>query len=170
MELNTDVIEIVNKNHERFLEEQEKLAREEQQKKLIEKNQSCEKLKRSLVMLGIGFILGAAPTASAIIDGHNEIVSEFDDATSEYEVRKYSNEYQINHGNIYVNLEHGINGMIDAARDKGMNDVEIAIGLNSLISSDMTKKYINTSLEDRCNQCINKHEAKKLGGEYKNGK
>lgn len=162
MELKTDdVMKIVNDNHDRCLQ---------QEKKLIEKQQKVEKVKKSAVMIGIGFILGIAPTAKVISTGHNEIICEFDDATSEYGVRQHSNGYQINYGTTYVDFKDGINGMIDAAREKGMNDVEIAIGLNSIISSTETKSFIDTTFSERCNECMNRYTEKKLSGEYKNGK
>lgn len=169
MELKTDdVMKIVNDNHERF-KEQEKI-REEKKQQLIEKNQKVERVKKTALMLGLGFVLGAAPTAKKISDGHNEIVTEFDEATSEYGIVNYSNGYQINYGSNYVGFDEGINGMIDVAREKGMNDTEIAIGLNSVIKDSETKEFIDTSLKDRCSQCIHRSVEKELSGEYKNGK
>ena len=167
MELKTnDVISIVSKNYERYKEQQQK----EQQQKLIKKNQTRQKIAKSAALVGIGLVLGAAPAAHAMVDGHNEIVSQFDDATTEYGVRSYSNGYFINRGGDYVSLEEGISGMIDNAREVGMNDVEIAIGLNSIFPSYLTDKYIDTSLEQRCHQCIGKHAEKEISEGYSNGK
>lgn len=169
MELKTDdVIQIVNANHERFKEQENLKMKKEQQ--LIEKNQKIERVKKTALMLSLGFVLGAAPTAKTIVDGKNEIVSEFDEATSEYGIVNYSDGYQINYGSNYVGFEDGINGMINAARNKGMNDTEIAIGLNSVIKDSETKEFIDTSLKDRCSQCIHRSVEKELSGEYKNGK
>lgn len=156
-----EVMHIVNTNHERSLK---------QQKKLIEKNQKVEKVKKGAIMLGLGFVLGIAPTAKVISDGQNEIVCEFDNATSEYGIRQYSTGYQINYGTTYVDFEDGINGMIDAARENGMNDTEIAIGLNSIISNQETRSFIDTTFSERCNECMHRYTEKKLSGEYKNGK
>ena len=172
MELRTsDVMNIVNNNHAKVREQQQMNDYLAEKNRYVKKSQTVERIKRSAVRLGIGVVLGAAPTASAINDGHNEIVMQFDDATSEYGVRKYSSgEYYINHGNTYVDFEDGINGMINDARDKGMNDVEIAIGLNTVIDDSITKGFIDTSLLDRCHQCIDRHAQKELSGEYRNGK
>lgn len=178
MELKTDdILRIVNDNHERF-KEQEKLKMDQEQQ-LIEKNQKVERVKKTAIILGLGFVLGVAPTAKVISDGRNEIVKEFDEATSEYGITYHPSKedaeteldkYVIHHGSTYINTRDGINGMIDAARDNGMNDIEIAIGLNSVIKDYVTEGFIDTSLKERCNQCIQRSVEKGLSGEYKNGK
>lgn len=102
------------------------------------KNLKRRKIKAAFYVAA-GIAIGTAGyQAYAHVEGKNEIVSEFSNATASFGVRDDSNSgYIINEGNSYVSFEDGVNRMVQSARDNGMNTQEIAIGLTSTFNKSV---------------------------------
>lgn len=96
------------------------------------KNLKRRKIKAAFYMAAGISIATASYQVYEHVEGKNEIVSEFSNATSSFGVRDDSiSGYVINEKENYVSFEDGVNHMIQSARDRGMNTQEIAIGLTS---------------------------------------
>lgn len=121
-------------SEERKMEMARQSAIKSQKEKKVRhaKNLKRRKIKAAFYVAA-GIAIGTASyQAYAHVEGKNEIVSEFSNATSSFGVRDDSNSgYIINEESNYVSFEDGVNHMVQSARDKGMNTQEIAIGLTS---------------------------------------
>ena len=121
-------------SEERKMEMARQSAIKSQKEKKVRhaKNLKRRKIKAAFYVAA-GIAIGTAGyQAYAHVEGKNEIVSEFSNATSSFGVRDDSvSGYVINEGENYVSFENGVNHMIQSARDNGMNTQEIAIGLTS---------------------------------------
>ncbi len=146
----TNNYELINfdKNIEmnmRMIEERKKKVNEERQMKISsqiksqneKKARQAKKLRKRNIKVAFyvaaGIAIGTAGyQAYTHVEGKNEIVSEFSNATSSFGVRDDSvSGYIINEEKNYVSFEDGINRMVQSARANGMNTQEIAIGLTS---------------------------------------
>lgn len=160
---------------------QEQIEKEELYKKSIietKKNQRIKKehkkkmIKRSLYAAALISVGALACKASQNHQGRNEIVREFQEATNSFGVVNWNNGYQINEGETLVDFEIGIDHMIQKAKEKGMNDQEIAIGLSSCINESTAKKAIGEenypTFKERCELYEKAYHEKNL--EKGNGK
>ena len=146
----TNNYELINfdKNIEmnmRMIEERKKKVNEERQMKISsqiksqneKKARQAKKLRKRNIKVAFYVAAGIAIATASYqvyehVEGKNEIVSEFSNATSSFGVRDDSiSGYVINEKENYVSFEEGVNHMIQSARDRGMNTQEIAIGLTS---------------------------------------
>lgn len=127
-------------NEERKMEIARQSAIKSQKEKKVRhaKNLKRKRIKAAFYMAA-GIAIGTAGyQAYAHVEGKNEIVSEFSNATSSFGVRDDSvSGYVINEGENYVSFEDGVNHMIQSARDNGMNTQEIAIGLTSTFNKSV---------------------------------
>lgn len=127
-------------SEERKMEMARQSAIKSQKEKKVRhaKNLKRRKIKAAFYVAA-GIAIGTAGyQAYAHVEGKNEIVSEFSNATSSFGVRDDSvSGYVINEGENYVSFEDGVNHMIQSARDNGMNTQEIAIGLTSTFNKSV---------------------------------
>lgn len=127
-------------SEERKMEMARQSAIKSQKEKKVRhaKNLKRRKIKAAFYVAA-GIAIGTAGyQAYAHVEGKNEIVSEFSNATSSFGVRDDSvSGYVINEGENYVSFENGVNHMIQSARDNGMNTQEIAIGLTSTFNKSV---------------------------------
>ena len=127
--------------NERMLQKHKDKANEEQ--KRIKKDLRKRTIKASfLVAAGIA-VTTAGYEVHEHIEGKNKIISEFSEATSTFGIRDDSNSgYIINTKDGYVEFENGVNYMVQEAKDKGMTDQEIAIGLTAAFNKDVAIRAI----------------------------
>lgn len=127
-------------SEERKMEMARQSAIKSQKEKKVRhaKNLKRRKIKAAFYVAA-GIAIGTAGyQAYAHVEGKNEIVSEFSNATSSFGVRDDSvSGYVINEKENYVSFEEGVNHMIQSARDNGMNTQEIAIGLTSTFNKSV---------------------------------
>lgn len=85
------------------------------------------------------------------IDGQNQIVDEFYEATSSYGVTPTNDGYYINRGGEYSNTQQKFNQMVDEmillAKKAGMTDEEVYIGLEKKVSETAAKDAYGYSMD-----------------------
>lgn len=132
-------------NEERKMEIARQSAIESQKEKKVRhaKNLKRKKIKAAFYMAAGIAIATASYQVYEHVEGKNEIVSEFSNATSSFGVRDDSiSGYVINEKENYVSFEDGVNHMIQSARDRGMNTQEIAIGLTSRFNKSVAMEAL----------------------------
>lgn len=132
-------------NEERKMEIARQSAIKSQKEKKVRhaKNLKRKKIKAAFYMAAGIAIATASYQVYEHVEGKNEIVSEFSNATSSFGVRDDSiSGYVINEKENYVSFEDGVNHMIQSARDRGMNTQEIAIGLTSRFNKSVAMEAL----------------------------
>lgn len=171
MELKTDdVISMINDHNEKVEKEIERAAKKENRAAELKKQELKKKRVLATVIFTAGLAIGAIGNdrVKPYFEGQDEIVKEFNDAIEDYGIYNHSEGYQINNKTTLVEFDYGVNSLISAARKEGMNDIEIAIGLNSYFPNETTNKYIDTTFKERYAECVKKyHETEMLRTEEK---
>lgn len=127
-------------SEERKMEMARQSAIKSQKEKKVRhaKNLKRKRIKAAFYMAAGIAIATASYQVYEHVEGKNEVVSEFSNATSSFGVRDDSiSGYVINEKENYVSFEEGVNHMIQSARDRGMNTQEIAIGLTSTFNKSV---------------------------------
>lgn len=166
---NEKIIDEHNQRLEEGLEMRRKAAIEsrKEDQKTIAKNLKKRKIKAAFYVAA-GIALATVGTESyENIQGKNEIISEFDEATSSFGIRNDSTAgYIINKGSKYISFESGVYNMISCAREQGMSDSEIAIGLtyrfNQSVAEEAIGKESYPSFSERTKLYKKAYHASKL--------
>lgn len=143
------------KYYERLFEkkfQEEEKAQDSRQEDPNETLRILVKKTKKLVAITSLVVAGAVATrlseeAHQRIVGRNAIVQEFNDATAEFGVYNWSDGYKINHGNHYYEYQDGIKAMAKTARNAGMSDNEIYIGLSNVINERAAEEAIGEKLD-----------------------
>lgn len=159
--------------------QEQKEKQEEYEKQIVEQNiQRVKKehkkkiITRSLYAAALIAVGTLAYKSSQNIQGKNEIVKEFATATDNFGIVNWSEGYQINEGENLVDFETGVDHMVEKAREKGMSDQEIAIGLSNAINVETAKKAVGEenypTFKERCELYQEAYDTKNI--EKGNGK
>ena len=104
-------------------------------------------------ILIVGVSVGAmAKKSFERFEGKSQIISEFYDATSEYDIRNDSQSgYIINKGNCRIDFDDAIVSMKNDALDAGMSYDEVAIAIGDEFTKEDAKKSVGyyPSYEER---------------------
>lgn len=116
---------------------------EEQRRQERVKKKTTKRRIRAALYIAAGVTLTTlAYKGNENIQGKNEIVKDFREATSNFGIVNYSDGYRINEGTTYVDIDTGVNHMIQSAKEKGMSNEEIAIGLTACINKETAEKAL----------------------------
>lgn len=137
---NEKIIDEHNQRLEEGLEMRRKAAIEsrKEEQKVIAKDLKKRKIKAAFYVAAGIAIASAGHKSSEYIQGRNEIITEFNKATSSFCIREDSIAGSIiSRGDEYISFEEGVSSMINDARQQGMSNSEIAIGLTSKFNKNV---------------------------------
>ena len=112
-----------------------------------EKQKAVKNLKKRKIKAAVYIAAGIAIATAGYkgnenVQGRSEIISEFNDATRDFGVFSYSDGYKINEGEHFIDFATGVKRMVEKAKEAGMNDKEIAIGLTNSFNKNTAQNVL----------------------------